>query len=128
MLRGGEQGVTLVETLVALAIFGLVGVVFLGGLTTSSYAVIVSQERVAAESLAKSQIDYIKSQGYIMEGEGSYELIDVPADLSTQGYTVEIIPQVDLPSDGDENVQRISVTVKRHGNTVLTLTDYKVNR
>jgi len=115
---------TLVETLVALAIFGLVAGIFLAGLYVSSKSVMVSQERVAAESLAKSQMEYIKAQEYAE----SYLEITVPSDLVAQGYaiddpTVETVE--DIPAD---ELQKITVTVTHNEDEVFTLVDYKVKR
>jgi len=113
---------TLVETLVALAIFGLVAGVFLAGLSISSKSVMVSQERVAAESLAKSQMEYIKAQEYAE----SYLEITVPSDLVAQGYAIDD-PTVEDIHSGE--LQKITVTVTRNGDTVFPpLVDYKVNR
>ena len=111
---------TLIETLVAVALLGAVGVVFLTGLTVSSKAVMISQERVAAESLAKSQMEYIKAQEYAE----SYLEITVPSDLVAQGYDVDIgVEDVHL-----NELQKITVTVDRNGDTAFTLVSYKVNR
>jgi len=110
---------TLVETLVALAIFGLVAGIFLGGLYVSSKSVMVSQERVAAESLAKSQMEDIKAQDYAV----SYSEIAIPDDLDAQGYDVGIGVQ-----DVHVDLQKITVTVDRNGDTAFTLVGYKVNR
>src|SRR4030042_1566045 len=62
--QNGERGLTLIEVLVAMGILAAVAVVFLTGMTTSSKAVMVSQERVSAESLSKSELEYVKSAAY----------------------------------------------------------------
>ena len=87
--RSGEWGFTLVETVVALAILGLVGGAFLHGMAVSSKVVMVSQERVAAESLAKSQVEDTKAQPYVEEAT-SYPEISMPGDLAGQGYDIDI--------------------------------------
>jgi len=61
---GDQQGVTLAEALVALAIFGISAGIFIMTMATSTKAVMVSQNRIAAESLAKSQMENIKNQEY----------------------------------------------------------------
>jgi len=50
--------------MVALAILGLVAVAFLSGLSTSLKAVIISDERSTAQTLAQSQMEYVKSENY----------------------------------------------------------------
>lgn len=117
---GNERGVTLAETLVALAIFGIAAVVFLSGLTISSKAVMVNQERVAAESLAKSQMEYVRAQDYA----ASYSEIAIPADLDAQGYDVGIgVEDVHV-----DELQKITVTIDRGGDILFTLVGYMVNR
>ena len=124
-----ERGMTLIETLVAVAILGAVGVVFLSGLAVSSKAVMVSQERVAAESLAKSQMEYVKSSTYDTSSSPDYSLdpnLPIPA-----GYGIEVdVEFLDPAGDGpgDDGLQEITVTVDREGDTAFTLTAYKVDR
>src|SRR4030042_1717738 len=85
--RNGEQGLTLIEILIAMVILAMVAGVFLLGISTSATAVMVSQERVAVDSLAKSQMEFIKNQGYVNVADYnpndptlSYQLIAIPAD------------------------------------------------
>jgi len=137
LFRDGEQGMTLIETLVALGIIAAVAVVFLIGMTTSSKAVMVSQERVAVDSLAKSQMESIKSQDYINRDEYDpndptkrYELMPISSDLVAQGYAISNIdtPEYVPGTDDDENIQIVTVNVTRGGETAFTLVGYKVNR
>jgi len=115
---------TLVETLVALAIFGLVAGIFLGGLYVSSKSVMVSQERVAAESLAKSQMESIKSDTYTASG-GNYSKISIPTALSDQGYDIVWPPDVQVLPSGP---QKITIVVTHNGEAIFQLEDYKVDR
>jgi len=136
-----QRGIGLMETLVALALLGLIGVVFLNGLSTSSKAVIVNQENVAAESLASSQVEKIKNHKYIslddydptesIEGK-YYPKIPIPADLASQGYSIEIKAPEPIISDnttppalGPFELQSIEVVVKHNGQGVLTISVYK---
>jgi prepilin-type N-terminal cleavage/methylation domain-containing protein len=133
--RNGERGLTLIEILVALGILAAVAVVFLLGMSTSSKAVMVSQESVAVDSLAKSQMESIKSQHYVNVGEydpndpdNSYQLIDIPPELAQQGYQIMIHNPELVPPDNDVNIQSIKVEVTRNGETAFELVGYKVNR
>ncbi len=132
-----QRGFSLIEILVALALLSMIGVAFLNGLFTTSKAVTVSQESVTAESLARSQMEYVKVQDYILFEDYDpddplkrYELIDIPADLAAAGYTVDIITPVVIISkslpDKPFELQSVTVVVKRNGKGIFTLSVYKV--
>lgn len=139
-LQNGEQGLTLVEVLVALGILAAVAVVFLLGMTTSSKAVMVSQERVAADSLAKSEMEYVKSAAYHSANvTWSYQLPSSPPSWDPThslpygygGYSIDVTAEYVVVVPGhtwDDGIQKITVTITRGGETVLTLEGYKVNR
>lgn len=128
LINRGQQGMTLIEVLVALGILAAVGATFMIGLTVSSKASIVSLERVNAESLAKSQMENTKAETYVPEAT-TYTVTPIPSDLQAQGYAVSVAAQpLHTPDDG---IQRITVTVTLQGKipfTLVTLEDYKVNR
>ena len=81
VFRGAERGVTLVETLVALALMGIIAAAFLGGLATVSKATFIVDEQAMAENLARSQMESVKSEsyiGYANPDHGSYGLVTAP--------------------------------------------------
>ena len=128
----GQRGVGLIETVIALALLGMVGVAFLSGLTTTSRSAMVSQERVAAESLAKSQLEHIKSQGYIPIADynpltNCYEKIDISADLVGEGYDIEITPPETViePGGGGFELQSITVVISCNGKAILQVSSYR---
>lgn len=59
-----QKGQSLIEVLIALAILGIVAVSFLTALAMASTAVIVSDEQTTAESLARSELEYVRSQTF----------------------------------------------------------------
>ena len=125
-----QRGFSLIEILVALALLSIISVAFLRGLFTTSQAVAVSQESVVAESLARSQVESIKAQDYILVEDyttDQYEVINIPTDLAGAGYSVDIInPPVRINSDNQSfELQSITVAVKRHGEGMFTLSVYK---
>jgi len=131
-----EKGFSLIEVLIALAILGIIAVAILSGLGTTFKAVMVSQERVVVESLAKSQLEYIKAQDYITAAaydpdnpEQSYKLIDIPDDLIEKGYGIAINTPQTISLTGERfELQSITVVVERNGEQMLTIADYKVGR
>ena len=123
--RRGESGVSLIETLLALLIFGLIAVTFLGGVATGTKATSIGSDRAIAESLVRSQAEYVKSVPYAYDA-GSYAAdatIAVPA-----GWSVP--PSAAEPLDGaaDVGIQEVTVSAMRNGATVLSIVVYKVNR
>ena len=136
-----ESGFSLIEILVALGILAAVAVVFLLGITTSSKAVMVSQEAVATESLAKSELEYVKSVLYTelpfdpvsdplweyqVPGNTPWDTVrDLPDGYA--GYSVEVsgysVGSVGVYPPGE--IQKITVTVT-HDEKVFTLVGYKV--
>ena len=133
--QNGEQGLTLIEVLVALAIIAAVAVTFLVGMTTSSRAVMVSQKSVAAESLAKSELEYVKSSPYQSANTTwSYQLPTSHPDWDAThslpdgygGYSVQVDSGFVPPRTYDDGIQKITVTVIRNGETAFTLVGYKV--
>lgn len=133
--HNAEPGFSLIEILVALGILAAVAVVFLLGMSTSSKAVMVSQESVAFDSLAKSQMEFIKSQPYDDNlDHNPPQYLMLPADQIPAGYVIEIAA-VRLnpdgpgdPTDDDDFLQQITVTITGNGQTTYTLVDYKVKR
>jgi prepilin-type N-terminal cleavage/methylation domain-containing protein len=131
--QNGEPGFSLIEILVALGILAAVAVIFLIGMSTSSRAVIVSQERVAIDSLAKSEMEYVKSVSY-KDASWSYELPSNPPPPSwwtpqrtlPDGYSGYSVKVTASPlHDTDDGIQKIKVEVKRGGKT-FTLVGYNV--
>ena len=121
---------TLIEVLIALGIIAAVAVVFLVGMTTSSKAVMVSQEQVSGESLAKSQMEYIKSQTYdddLNHNPPQYlKLADenIPDGCDIIITTARLNPKGDDPTN-DDGLQKITITITRGEKTVFTLEGYK---
>ena len=63
-VRRSERGVTLAEVLIALLILGFVGVAVIAGVFTGVKGNETARTRITAESLARSELEYINSQDY----------------------------------------------------------------
>ena len=129
--QDNEHGLTLIETLVALAILGAIAAVFITSLTTSIQSAAVSQERVAAESLAKSEMEFVKNSEYDYTNNPPVYIVD-PNLAIPAGYSISVTAErLDPEEDGlddDDGVQKITVTIIHNGDTLLTLENYKVDR
>ena len=130
----GQRGVAFLEILVGLALLGIIGVAFINGMTSTFKAIGISQEKVAAESLVKSQIEYLKVQDYILVADydpdypaTSYDLITVPSDLAAAGYSVNIsTPEAILSElEGGFELQSINITVRRNSEQKMQISIYR---
>jgi len=120
-----ESGTTLIEAVVALAILGTIGVTFLSGLTTTSKASFISDEQATAESLAQSQMEWVKNASYSYNATG-YTSAPISAVKDYLNYSATIVAApLHNPDDG---IQRLTVTVKRYDETTTKLEGYKVDR
>jgi len=118
---GGEYGIGLVEALISVAILGLALTALLSAVSTGSMAVSRTDERVTAENLARSQLEYTKSQPY-QTLPASYATVTPSPD--DYGVTVAAEP---VPG-GDGSITKITVTVTRNSKELLVAEDYKVAR
>lgn len=121
----GQRGVSLVETVVALAVLAAIGVTFLSGLATTSKAVVLADEQATAESIAWTQMEAVKQAIYVNEA-ATYAGEPIPVDKDYLDYSVTITAQpLRNPDDG---IQKIKVTVRRSGAAIVTVEGYKVDR
>jgi len=120
-----ETGMALTESMVALAIIAMVAIAGLSGLATSSRATIIADEQSTAESLARSQMEWVKKASYVSDTD-TYAAAAVPSGSDYAGYSVDITASpLNVPDDG---IQKITIAIGYAGRQVLTLEGYKVNR
>jgi len=125
-----ERGVSLVEVLVAVAILAIVLSGFLAALSTGALGVGVVRERVAAENLARSQLEYTKNYTYTY-GATSYPPIASSAGGSITigvSYWFSSTQEFTSNPDHDSGIQWITVTISHKGEPVFAIENYKVDR
>jgi prepilin-type N-terminal cleavage/methylation domain-containing protein len=146
----GEKGFSLIEVTMAIAVLGIVAVAYLGALATGSKAIMIADERATAESLARTQIEYVRSQGY-SSADWNYTVTstqlsstdeptadwwddDPPSLLSDDydNYTV-IVNTVPLIGAIDNGIQVITVTIQHTVSgeppkQICTLEGYRAQR
>jgi len=147
-----ENGFSLVEVIISLAIIGIIAVAFLTGLATASTAFLITDEQATARNVAESQMENLKDQAYNaaddydpgipLSGEALYEKItEIPEtytiwSVNRAGDTAEDIigvpwdsdPVVNQPLDIDADLQKIRLVVKHRDKEIIALAGYKVNQ
>jgi prepilin-type N-terminal cleavage/methylation domain-containing protein len=81
LLHKGQRGFTLVEVLITIGLVGFIAVAFFSFMTAAASSVIHADERTIAESLARSQMEFVKNQGY--DPTATYTKVPIPA-----GYAI----------------------------------------
>ena len=142
-LKGNQGGFSLTEVVLAMVIFGVVGVSVMGALNASSHTIVSAHEITIAESLTRSVIEYVKRSDYdasLDAGHPVYDSdnMDCTALLALDGdpyfgdYTVDVdVVRLDPEDDGDsddDGIQEIRVQIAFGGRTIITTMAYKVNR
>jgi Tfp pilus assembly protein PilV len=111
----GEKGTSLIETIIALGLLGVISASFLGATATTSTARVTADEKASGKILAESLMEGIKKEPYA----SSYD-ITVPSEFG--GFTA----QVNVVENN--YIQDITITIDRRGNEVFSLESYKVDR
>ena len=127
LLQGRSKGLTLVEIVIAIALIAIIGVAFLGGLSNAMFSLHIADVRTTAESLARSEMEYIKSDPDYAEAPWEIPEHEPPG---FDGYTVKssAVPAGD-PEGMDVGIQEITVTVAHYARgEILTLVGYKGKR
>ena len=120
-----ESGMTLIEALVALAILGVIAVTFLTGLAATSKATFIDDEQATAESVARSQMEWVKNTEYLYEAT-EYPAKPIPSNKDYFNYSAAITCEpLHFPDDG---IQKITVTIEHLNKVIITLEGYKVDR
>ena len=121
----GQTGFSLIETIVALAIFGITVLVFLSGVINSTIMSKSVDERQSARNLAESAMEWAKNTEYSYNAT-SYSTGPIPESDEYPGFSVNLTAEpLHSPDDG---IQKINVAVSYNGTDVYNLQSYKVDR
>ena len=152
-MRKGERGFSLVEVLIALAVLGIIAATFMTSLSVSGNSVIITDESATAESIARSQLEFIREYQYIDAPVGEdrnyselagFEEFELQVQEEHPNYSIwsfnrneEIVENImgvawnsesNTPRSADIGLQRIKLAIKHNDKVVLVLETYKVRR
>jgi prepilin-type N-terminal cleavage/methylation domain-containing protein len=116
--QGRSRGFTLIEVVIAIAFIGVISIAFLSALSTASTVLVVADERATAESLARSQMEYVKNQSKSETYPPS-----IPPAYQQAGYSANITTgEVPLRA----GLQRITIIIAHDDEPLVTLVGYKL--
>jgi Tfp pilus assembly protein PilV len=120
LFRRGERGIALVEALVAIALLGGGVLTMILAMSGGALAVRENDVEVTAQSLARTQMEYVKNCPYD-PGATSYPAVEAPS-----GYSISV--DVTPVPDTDPSIQKVTASISRDGAVIMTIEDYKVDR
>jgi len=127
-----ERGFTFVEVLIAILLISIVGLGIFTALAFSSRHTLNADVRATAESIARSEMEYIKSLPYDGINNPPQYTPQTMANLGmNSSWTISTaFARLDPKADGtgnDDGIQKIAVTVFYKGTSVLIVQGYKLD-
>ena len=123
--RGRSRGLSMLEVVIAIGLLGIIAVSILTALLTASAALVIADRRATAESLARTQMEYVKdnsSNPYDYNDPQSYEQDNVES-IDYPGCFISVSAEpLHSPDDG---IQLITVTITYY---ILGTENKKVER
>ena len=114
-----QGGSLLVETVLVLAVFGVLGTAVLSGVQTSYTTKRQFDSQSTAENIVRNQMEYVFEQPYAPP-PGTYLTITPPDGYSVTAEAVDY--------NGDPNVETVRVTVYHQGQPVKLFETLRANR
>ena len=109
------HGTIMMEALVASAVFSLVGVAVLSGLSTMNLAGAKTDEQSVAENITRNQMEFLFNMSYREPDQTPYPTIALPT-----GYTVSVTSS-HVSGNIDPEVEKVGITVSHYSQPVLYL-------
>ena len=128
-LARDSSGPLLLETVVAISIFSLVGTAVLLGVRVAHTSASVVENHSIAERLARNQMEYVFDQGFKVVGQSYVSINDAPSLFSVPaGYQITAVAQQFLTADAYQgSIEKVMVTVSLDGESVTVLETLRAN-
>ena len=128
-----QKGLTLVEVVIAVALFGIIAAGLFMALNVSHKVTGSTNRLTIAESLTRSELEYIKACPYDSSLDPGHPQYDVDPNLTIPpGYSIDVTAErLDPEGDGtdnDDGIQKVTVEVDFEGELIVTTVAYKVDR
>jgi type II secretory pathway pseudopilin PulG len=108
-----ERGTLLMETLIAVSVFTLLGAAVMTSMSATGRAAQSIDENATSENLARNQIETVLAAAY-QDPPHTFATITPPAGYAVTAQAVELV-------SGETNIAKIIVSVTRNGEPTLTL-------
>jgi prepilin-type N-terminal cleavage/methylation domain-containing protein len=132
--HSGQRGISLTETLVALAILAIISAALVGGLYVSIKGNEVVRTHISADGLARYELEYVKhsnvwsptSWTYTLPGAApSWDIAHNSIPVEYLGYSVTVTAAL-LSSSSDASIlQKITATVSYNSKQVVSIDTYR---
>lgn len=130
-----EKGFNLMEVALAMVMMSGIAVLYLGYLATGSRAIFIADERATAESLARTQMEYVRQQAYdanLDHDPPQYDIITNIPDGFEISVNAERLNPKDDGTDNDDGIQSITVVVSHivegEAKEIYSLEGYRARR
>lgn len=129
-----ERGVSLTETLIAIAILGIITAALVGGLFVSIKGDQVARTRISAEGLARYELEYVKAADYWDQTSWIYTLPGSPPTWDVthnslpsayDGYAVTVTANPVSGYSGSTIMQKLTASVVYNGRQVISIETYR---
>lgn len=117
-----QQGFTMVETVVSIAVLSTIAVALMAALSTGSLGYRVVASRATAVRLAVTQMENTLSYTPYLAPPASYPTVAPPA-----GYGLTALA-TSVSGRDPNNLEKITVTITHKGATIKVVEGYKANR
>ena len=118
----GQTGGLLIETVVALTVFGVLGSAVLSGVQTSFISKGNFDVQSEVENLVRNQMEYVLAQTY----KPWTDVYD-PVTSTPAGYSI-VADALQYGTSTDPNIETVRVTVTHQGQTVKVFETVRTNR